>query len=275
VIRSIVALTLGTFLLAHVATAQNSARIAGRVVNKASKAALAGAEVELAPGSRRLVSDDSGRFRFDDVAVGNATLIVKRIGFKPESVYATLGDKEDLDVVVELTQSAQSLDTVTVAAAENRIPAGRLAGFYERKQLGNGRFIEAKDMEQQLHRRLGDILTGRLAGTRLLRSSRGGTAGYIATTRSTPNALLSGPGAMSGGPSLPPPCYASVYVDGTVVFTSGQERQTASRAEDVLFDINSIEPTHISAIEFYSAAQTPSQYNRTGSSCGVLLIWTK
>jgi hypothetical protein len=262
-------------LLAHSASAQNSARINGRVVSKTTKTALSGAEVDLAPGARRIVSDDSGRFRFDEVAVGNGTIIVKRIGFTPESVYFTVGDKEDLDVVVELTQSVQSLDTVTIAARENSIPTGRLAGFYERQKLGHGRFMEVKDLEQHLHRRLGDILTGRIAGTRLVRSGRGGNAAYIATTRSTPNALLSGPGAMSpGGARLPPPCYASVYVDGTVVFTSGQERN-ASRPDDVLFDINSIDPSHLSAIEFYTSAQVPAQYNKTGSSCGVLLIWTK
>lgn len=271
----LIAIALGFLCFAQSANAQNSARINGRVVTKDSKAVVAGAEVDLAPGAKRIVSDDSGRFRFDDVAVGNATLIVKRIGFTPESIYVTLGDKEDLDVVVELTRSAQALDTVTVAARENPIPTGRLAGFYERKKLGHGRFMEVKDLEQHLHRRLGDILTGRIAGTRLVRSSRGGNAAYIATTRSTPNALLSGPSAMSpGGQRLPPPCYASVYLDGTVVFTSGQERN-ASRPDDVLFDVNSIDPSTLSAIEFYTSAQVPAQYNKTGSSCGVLLLWTK
>ncbi|MGQ0642902.1 MAG: carboxypeptidase-like regulatory domain-containing protein [Gemmatimonadaceae bacterium] len=268
------AIALGMAFMAQNAVAQNSARINGRVVNKASRATVAGAEVDLAPGARRLVSDSSGHFRFDEVPVGNVTLVVKRIGFVPESLFVTLGDKEDLDVSVELTPSAQQLDTVNVAARATPIPTGKLAGFYERKNVGHGRFIEAKDLEQQLHRRLADILTSRIAGTRQVRSTRGGTAAFFATTRSTPNALVGGPGAFSGGARLPPPCYASVYVDGTVVFTSGQERMSG-RAEDVLFDINSIDPAHISAIEFYTSAQTPAQYNRTGSSCGVLLIWTK
>jgi hypothetical protein len=272
--RPVVAVALGAAIVVAPLHAQNSARIAGRVLNKSSKAAVAGADVELLPGSRRLLSDDSGHFRFDAVPVGNVTLVVKRIGFVPESVFVTLGDREDLDVVLELVQSAQTLDTVTVAARETPLPTGRLAGFYERRQLGHGRFFEAKDFEQQQHRRLADILTGRIAGTRQLRSARGGMAAYLATTRSTPNALQSGPTAFGGGPALPPPCYVSVYVDGTVVFTSGQER-SAGRADDVLFNINSIEPAHVAAIEFYTSAQTPAQYNRTGSNCGVLLIWMK
>jgi hypothetical protein len=58
------------------------------------------------------------------------------------------------------------------------------------------------------------------------------------------------------------------------VYSSGMEMNRD--AGDVRFDVNSIDPAQVSAIEFYAgAAQMPAQYNRTGSACGALLIWTK
>ncbi|MEW5918356.1 MAG: hypothetical protein AB1762_18280, partial [Gemmatimonadota bacterium] len=61
-------------------------------------------------------------------------------------------------------------------------------------------------------------------------------------------------------------------------YSSGSEDMLppGMSGDAVLFDVNSINPTHVAAIEFYAgAAQMPAQYNRTGSACGALLIWTK
>jgi hypothetical protein len=59
-------------------------------------------------------------------------------------------------------------------------------------------------------------------------------------------------------------------VDGTLVYADSQRPHAA------LFDINSISPQNIEGIEVYrSAAQIPAQFNRTSSSCGVVLVWTR
>ncbi len=60
-----------------------------------------------------------------------------------------------------------------------------------------------------------------------------------------------------------------VYVDGALAFDSTQ-------AENGLFDVNSIPPAQIEAIEVYtSAAQIPAQFNKTSNGCGVMVIWTR
>jgi hypothetical protein len=42
------------------------------------------------------------------------------------------------------------------------------------------------------------------------------------------------------------------------------------------FNVNSIPPTQIEAVEWYAgAAQTPARYSGLGSECGVLLIHTR
>jgi hypothetical protein len=254
----LVAFALGAALLGRPVMAQSSASIAGRIVHKATGMALAGADLELQPGARRLVSDDSGRFKFDQVPVGNVTLTVMRIGFVPESLYVTLGDREDLDVRVELEQAIQTLDTVSVAARAEPIPRGKLSAFYERKQYGIGRFLEEKELSDLAHRQMADILGARLPGVRKIRLP-GGSGVAIGTSRLIPRALRGGP---------PQPCYADVYLDGTVVYTNASGMP--------VFDVNTLNPAHISAVEFYGGpGQIPSQYNKTGSACGVLLIWTK
>jgi hypothetical protein len=43
-----------------------------------------------------------------------------------------------------------------------------------------------------------------------------------------------------------------------------------------LFNLNSISPSEIQAIEVYSVpSQIPPQYNKTSGGCGVMLVWTR
>ncbi|HEV8497944.1 MAG TPA: hypothetical protein VGQ56_13815 [Gemmatimonadaceae bacterium] len=63
-------------------------------------------------------------------------------------------------------------------------------------------------------------------------------------------------------------CYSLVYLDGVVM--------NGSREPTEPFDINSIAPEQIEAMEFYAgSAETPLKYSRAGSNCGVLAIWRR
>ena len=246
--------------------------LAGRVVRSGTNVGIPGAEVILTPRNARVLTDAAGEFRFDAVPAGYVMVHVRRIGFAPESLGVNMPMAAAIDI--ELREAAQKLDTVSVSVREEPIAAGKLAGFYERKQAGFGKFVEAKEIENMLTRRLGDIIVARMPGTRTVRGVKGGMAAYIATTRMAPEAITS---AMKGA-MRPPPCYPDVYVDGTTVYSSGSERNhpPGTPIDVVLFDVNSIDPAHVAAMEFYAgAAQMPAQYNRTGSACGALLIWTK
>jgi hypothetical protein len=60
----------------------------------------------------------------------------------------------------------------------------------------------------------------------------------------------------------------AIMLDGVTVF-SGTSGET-------LFDINSLQPNSIAAIEVYSGGATiPAKYNGTKASCGLVLIWTR
>lgn len=259
---------LSSIAFSSAAAAQDHATIAGRVVHKSTKAGISGAEVTLAPGSSRLETDSAGYFRFDRVTPGVVALLVRRIGFAPESASFSVGAREDLDVLIELEATAQQLDTVSVTERATPLRTGKLSAYYERKRFGIGRFIDGEILEKEQNRPLGQVITSRASGSRLVRSVTGSMA-WIATTRRS--------GAMfSGGIDQydrnrgadPRACYPDVYIDGTVVYSFGSAAP--------LFDINSINTGAVAAVEFYvGASRIPVQYNKTSSVCGVLLIWTK
>lgn len=264
--RYLGAFALGYCLVAEATAAQSHATIAGRVVSKAAATALIGAEVTLAPGDRRLVSDSAGRFRFDNVAAGNVTLLVRLIGFIPDTSYFEVRANEDADVLVELRQSAQPLDTVRVAGREAALARGKLSGFYERKKFGIGRFLEADVFEKEKYRQLGDVITTRAAGTRLVRARLGSTV-WIATARQAGTSTTLDPTDRLKGAD-PRACYPDIYLDGVNVYSYGRGMP--------LFDVNLIGTDNVSAVEVYAgASQTPSQYAKVGAVCGVVLIWTK
>ncbi|HJU74564.1 MAG TPA: carboxypeptidase regulatory-like domain-containing protein [Gemmatimonadaceae bacterium] len=254
----------------HVGGAQNDARVNGRVVHKATGAPVAGAEVTLAPRNSHLVTDSAGRFRFVDVAPGLVALLVRRVGFAAESASYSVGPREDLDVVIELRQNVQQLDTVSVAARSDPLVPRKLAGYAERKRLGIGRFIDGDILDKEQYRQLGEVITSRTAGSRLVRSKTSSMA-WVATTRKS-GASLQGAVALDATDRLrgadPRACYPDIYIDGAVVYSFGLGQP--------LFDINSIGTNTVAAIEFYvGSARVPMQYNKTGAACGVLLIWTK
>ncbi len=269
--RAVAALAIGAGLLLPPgrALAQDVATLSGRVVHKTSSAGIPGAEVLLAPRVARLVTDSAGYFRFERVPPGSVSIYVRRLGFAPESVSFEVRAADDLDLLIELEQSAQPLDTVNVAGRERPRERGKLAGFYERKRIGFGHFLDSDILEKQQDRRLGELITASTPGSRLVRSLTGSMA-WIATTRRT--------GIIFGGSAVdewdrnrgadPRACYPDVYLDGVVVYSFGTGMS--------LFDINSIATAHLSAVEFYvGPSQTPLQYNKTSAECGVLLIWTK
>lgn len=247
--------------------------LAGRVFRAGTLTPIPGTEVRLAPGPQRGVTDASGVFRFERVTPGRYFVVVRRLGFVPDSLAFDVPLARGAFAIVPLREAAQPLDTVSVTGRDELLARGKLAGFYERRKFGMGRFLEEKDIEKFLTRRLADIIVARMPGTRAVRSAKGGMAAYIATVRMAPEPLIS---AMKGA-MRPPPCYPDIYLDGTAVYSSGLERSRPGQpADEVLFDVNSIDPAHVSAIEFYGGpAQMPAQYNRTGSACGALLIWTK
>ena len=255
--------------------------ITGRVLAADSgRPPVVGADVSIAKVQKRVLTDSAGRFRFRDLPVGEHFVMLRAIGFSAESSKVMVNPDESVSMEVVLQRTTGTvLPERVVTAAEAAPTEAKLVEFTERREKGVGHFVTREQLMKAEggKRTTGDVIS-QIPGTRV---RRGGNKTWVASARtpkvetcafcpatidtsssSTLNAADFSAGAR-------PACYMDVYVDGVMVFDS-------RHPGNGLFDVNTISPEHIAGIELYSsAAQVPAKYNRTGASCGVVLIWTR
>jgi len=88
--------------------------IAGSVRDGKNNQVLAGATVQLENTVRISVTDEYGRFRFDKLASGDYSLVVKYLGFQPKTEKVSLTSNTDLTISLE--ESSQMTDEVVIYA---------------------------------------------------------------------------------------------------------------------------------------------------------------
>jgi hypothetical protein len=138
-----------------------------------------------------------------------------------------------------------------------------MESFEDNRRLGLGHFLTRADLAK---------LEGGPSTSSILQSFNGlsmvrgqGGRSWITGAHGT---RMVNPDRMDKALGAHPSCYAQVYLDNLEVYSG--------RDEEPLFDVNSIPPSQIEGIEYYATpAQTPSQYTRLNSTCGVLVIWTR
>jgi TonB family protein len=227
----------GALLLTARAEAQTPPVLHGVVRDSAAGVALRSAEVRLDGSTQRVLTGDHGEFHLP-MAVASGHLIVRRLGFRPETL--NVRSSNDLLQVV-LRPAAQLLKGVVVNASHGRY-TGRLAGYYQRLERGTqGQFITRADLERDKPPQLTDMLQ-RQPGVRLARG-RPGPARLQMRGRE---------------------CVPLVWLDG--VSMSGGD-----------VDLDSFAPTTLEGIELYLGASVPSRYAgvRGQSECGVVLLWSR
>lgn len=131
-----VALALATSVAA--AHAQQGSRVIGGYIrNEQDRAPLAGATVELSNTqfTRRVRTDEAGRFRFGTLAPGRYRLSVLRLGFAPLRRDVTIAD-DDADLDVTLTPDAATLNAVVTRANVTAVQGGIGAAGLSRNANG-------------------------------------------------------------------------------------------------------------------------------------------
>lgn len=118
-------LTLLLLLAASPARAQFPPEVHGRVVARASGAALAGARVEVDGAAARTVADADGGFVLRGLEPGAHALRVTLLGHRPARVAVSVANGRVTRVVVALDAVPLALDAMRVAAAAAD-PAGAL-----------------------------------------------------------------------------------------------------------------------------------------------------
>ena len=177
-----------------------------------------------------------------------------RVGYAPLSDSIVVAANQSIDRALVLSAVAE-LEAIEVAAS----PLPR--SFEERRALGLGTFFTRAELAKMEDRSTAAIFA-QVPGIQMIRSL--GPQTYVASTR--------GREVRRGEPDMgmmaPPACYASVYLDRVAIY-SGREGER-------LFNINSISPDRIEAIEFYpSESLVPIELQSHNTRCGVLVIHTR
>lgn len=117
-----IALVAAALFAASTALGQAATIIDGKIVDEGARP-IAGARIELKPGSRRVVSDEDGRFEFRRVASGRYTLLVQRIGYRPRTIEIDVTTSGATPTIV-LVAIPQQLDSVRVRERTNHMRYG-------------------------------------------------------------------------------------------------------------------------------------------------------
>ena len=225
--------------------ADRGATFAGFVLTDSTRTPIVDAEVSLTDLAVSDRTNDRGAFRFNAVPAGAHRLVVRKFGYGPLDTRLVVVANKAVEREIFLSRTV-TLDSVRIVAERPVLPS-----FEEHRRIGLGKFITRADLEKHEGRRLGELLSS-VAGARIV--GRAPNA-YVASSR--------GQKSLTGASN----CYARVYLDHLLVY---------GKPGDPLFDLNSIAPGQVEAIEYFpGAASTPLEYSSLNSQCGAIVIWTR
>jgi hypothetical protein len=257
--------TLSAMLLASPLLAQTAGALTGRVVNNATDQPVAGVEVSIAMISRAVFTDSSGAFALRDIAAAQYEVVLRKVGFHPLFTTITMAAADVAEQTLRIAPITTELSEVVVVST---MADRRLTSFeaHRRARMG-GSFLTAAQLEKERGRALADVLQT-VSGADIVRLGSG--PAYFATRRGY-DSFMNMPGVSAGDRmrgASPGLCYAAVVVNNVFVYRGD--------AGDELFDLNSLAPNEILAIEVYKGGATmPLEYNATRKTCGLLVVYTK
>lgn len=118
-------------------------RLRGRVVDSATGAALAGADIMLIASGLHGQSNAAGQFAIEQVLPGPTGVVVRGIGYQPEFLEALLEAGRTATVNVRLRPAPFRLEDL-----ETRIATAEYQGFQERMRLGTGKYWDAEEIRR-------------------------------------------------------------------------------------------------------------------------------
>lgn len=233
--RCLIALVLASPALLH---AQDGA-LRG-VVADSTGAPIAGADVGILSLHKLTRSDDHGRFAFEKIPVGAVEVSVRRIGYEPQKLQATVSNTLEFSFNVTLVPQAAMLDPLDVSAKRRHVA---IEGFFQRRVQGIGTYITRDDITARNANQLTDVLR-MTSGVQVVRTRSGYGIRFTSS------------------PSVRRDCPPTMWIDG----------QRAPGIEIDELPINDIE-----GVELYrGASTTPPQFTYgSGASCGTVVVWTR
>ena len=252
--------------------ASYGAVFSGIVVTDSTRVPIVGAEVSLPDVGKSVLTDARGEFRITGIAAGDQHVVVRRIGYGAADTHVTFRANETVERRVVLGRAVMLEPVIVTDRAFERA----MASFEEHRRVGLGHFMTRAQIAVYDGMTLGSVLQ-QLTAIDLRHGQNHGT--YVSSRRVTPplcpqlalsrSACLESHGFyVAGEGGAPAACYSLVWLDGMLM--NGAHEPTEP------FDVGTLAPQQVEAVEFYpGAADTPLEYSKIGSNCGVLVIWTR
>jgi hypothetical protein len=259
-----VVLTLAVSGRTSAAQATNSmfGALVGSVLTDRTDKPIFDAEIELTDIGLKAKTDSAGNFEIKDVPAGVHPIVIRALNFDMLQNTLTFHAGETLSRDFLLRPVAEMRLRIK-GSAETSTDGGRLAEFEARRKMGSGRFITREVFEESNGRRqFAELLMNKISGVVLVSNSGERS---LATGNRGSISFANTPG---GGDRTQKKCYVQVIIDNVVRYRSSPGEK--------LFNIDTIDPNTVAAVEFYTVSQTPLQFNSTGAApCGTLVIWTR
>ena len=183
---------------------------------------------------------------------GGSLVRIQKLGYQAQTLMVAISPADTVPMTIVLVPLTPTLPTVVTRDSAPKYIGPGLQSFEERRRLGFGHFITEDALRKKHDNHRMTQVVQEFPSVRVICPPKGQRLGecFAVNTRpATKRALLGGL------------CEIDVYIDGIIATDN---------------DLQKLEANEFAAVEYYAGGATiPVQYNRTGSSCGVMLFWTR
>lgn len=223
-------------------------RIYGRVTEEGSDAGVGEVDIRVLGDATttRVVSGRDGRFQLSGLEPGPVVVELTRLGYEPRTTTVTVQPGRTVELQAAMSQQPIELPPIEVTVSSAYLER---TGFYRRAGILPGEQLTYRDIERMSVSSIGDVLR-RTAGITVQSVQIGW--GTMAVSNRRPYGQANGR------------CALQPYYNGTPT---------------VDYEVELVPPDELEAIEVYLGPNVPPEYmdqrSSSGSSCGVILIWTR
>jgi hypothetical protein len=223
---------------------------------------IEGAEVSDALTKTTALTTKTGTVTLSFLPDGATLVRIRKVGFVAATMLVNIDPTDTLPVMVMLKPMVRELPAVITKDSAPRYVSPGLRAFEERRAAGGGYFVVEKEIRKWDAGPMTNVIRN-IPAIKII-CERGKGMASMPCHASTRRA--GGKHAIMDGD-----CPVDVYMDGTLYYSSFNFGGFESDA-----DLQKLQATNFAAVEFYpGGASIPAQYNKTGASCGVLLLWTR
>ena len=277
---ALLAAAAATLSVAASAGAQKSTLSVG-VADAETGAPITGAEIVLPELKMLARSDANGQARINNIPKGTHRVRVRLLGYSASDVQLKF-EGDTTGVVFRLGKTASTITGVDITASQT---PSQLKDFEIRRKQGIGRFLTADDLASVADRDFMVVATTKFPGVTMqtdndkqvhlvaMRSGCGAEASVMSTTRGVDRIGQEAGAKKKFG-------MRDGYEDGKVDGSCESSRACVMQVWLDNINIGESDPAlvrtwDLAGVEYYTGNSVPARYRKSGSGCGVVLLWSK